>query len=197
MEFLFATGNAHKVSEASEIMSHFGHIVLQLKIDGKPPEFIEPQTEGIKEVALSKAKQARELVKGTDYEGSAILVEDSGIFIESLGGFPGPYSSFVEGTIGLRGILDLLQKKENRRAEYRAVAVVSLPEKTMITEGKCPGIISEEILGDRGFGYDPIFIPNEGDGRTCGELFPDEKSAISHRGRALKALSELLNSPSK
>ena len=130
-------------------------------------------------------------------EKSAILVEDSGIFIESLDGFPGPYSSYVERKIGLGGILNLLRKEGNRRAEYRAVAAISLEGETISAKGVCSGTISEEILGGMGFGYDPIFIPDDGDGRTCGELSPVEKSAISHRGRALKALSELLNLPSK
>ena len=197
MEILFATGNPHKVSEASEFLSQYGHIVSQLEIDGKVPEFTEPQANGIEEVAMSKIRQARELVSGTSMEKSAILVEDSGIFIDSLDGFPGPYSSYVERTIGLVGILDLLNNEGNRRAEFRAVAVISLEGETISALGVCSGTISRKISGDSGFGYDPIFIPEGGDGRTCGDLSPAEKSAISHRGRALKALSELLNRPSK
>ncbi len=197
MEILFATGNSHKVFEASETLAQFGYFVSQLKIDGKVPELKEPQAEGIGEVALSKIMQARELVSGTEMEKSAILVEDSGIFIDSLDGFPGPYSSYVERTIGLGGILNLLRTEENRRAEYRAVAVISIEGEIISATGVCPGTISGEISGDLGFGYDPIFIPDEGDGRTCGELSPVEKSEISHRGRALKALSERLNLPSK
>tara|TARA_Y100000588_G_scaffold302876_1_gene325254 strand:+ start:9102 stop:9710 length:609 start_codon:yes stop_codon:yes gene_type:complete len=197
MEILFATSNSHKVYEASATLSQFGYIVSQLEINGKIPELTEPQSEGIDEVALSKIRQARELVRGTQMEDKAILVEDSGIFIESLDGFPGPYSSYVERTIGLRGILDLLQTDLERRAEYRAVAVISMEGETISASGVCCGTISKKISGDMGFGFDPIFIPEDGDGRTCGEMTPDEKSAMSHRGRALKALSELLNLPSK
>ena len=197
MEILFATSNSHKVYEASATLSQFGYIVSQLEINGKIPELTEPQSEGIDEVALSKIRQARELVRGTQMEDKAILVEDSGIFIESLDGFPGPYSSYVERTIGLRGILDLLQTDLARRAEYRAVAVISMEGETISASGVCCGTISKKISGDMGFGFDPIFIPEDGDGRTCGEMTPDEKSAMSHRGRALKALSELLNLPSK
>tara|TARA_B100000029_G_C17556188_1_gene951746 strand:- start:961 stop:1569 length:609 start_codon:yes stop_codon:yes gene_type:complete len=197
MEILFATGNSHKVSEAAKTLAQFGHSVSQLNIDGHIPEIQELQADGIEEVALSKIMQARELISGTELEKSAILVEDSGIFIESLDGFPGPYSSYVERTIGLRGILNLLRTEGNRRAEYRAVAIISIEGETISSTGVCPGTISEKISGDLGFGYDPIFIPEGGDGRTCGELSPVEKSEISHRGRALKALSEALNPPSK
>jgi len=197
MEILFATSNLDKVSEASEIFSQSGHVVSQLRINGKVPELTEPQSDGIEEVALSKIRQIGALVSGTPMEKSAILVEDSGIFISSLHGFPGPYSSYVERTIGLQGILDLIQKERDRRAEYRAVAVISIEGEILSSSGICYGKISEVISGDLGFGFDPIFIPDDTDGRTCGEMTRSEKNAISHRGRALKALSELINLPSK
>lgn len=119
MEILFATGNSNKVSEASTVLAKFGHTISQLKIDGKTVDFSEPQADGIEEVAISKSVQARDFVMGTNLEESAILVEDSGLFINSLNGFPGPYSSFVERKIGLQGILDLLKNKDERVAEYR------------------------------------------------------------------------------
>jgi len=197
MHILFATGNKHKVSEASEILTHLGYGVEQLLIRGKAPELIEPQAEGIEEVAISKIKQARELVMGTELEGSIILAEDSGLFIDSLEGFPGPYSSYVEDTIGLPGILQLMSSETGRRAEFRAIAAAYIDGSIVIGTGICKGEISGEISGEMGFGYDPIFIPDDGDGRTCGEMSSTEKSSISHRGRALKAVSELLNLPSK
>ena len=92
MEILFATGNSNKVSEASLVLAKFGHTVSQLKIDGKTLDFSEPQADEIEEVAISKSLQARDFVVGTNFEKSAILVEDSGLFINSLNGFPGPYS---------------------------------------------------------------------------------------------------------
>ena len=197
MEILFATGNSNKVSEASRILAKFGHTISQLEIDGKTLDFSEPQADGIQEIAISKSVQARDFVMGTNFEESPILVEDSGLFINSLNGFPGPYSSFVERKIGLQGILDLLKNKEERVAEYKAVAILSTKNETISSEGRCIGIISRKIIGGMGFGYDPIFIPDEGDGRTCGQLQPEEKSQISHRMRALKGLSEIINLPSK
>ena len=197
MEILFATGNSNKVSEASRVLAKFGHTISQLEIDGKTLDFSEPQADGIQEIAISKSVQARDFVMGTNFEESPILVEDSGLFINSLNGFPGPYSSFVERKIGLQGILDLLKNKEERVAEYKAVAILSTKNETISSEGRCIGNISREIIGGMGFGYDPIFIPDEGDGRTCGQLQPEEKSQISHRMRALKGLSEIINLPSK
>jgi|TARA_B100001996_G_scaffold92629_1_gene69020 XTP/dITP diphosphohydrolase len=197
MRILFATGNKHKVSEASEILNHLGFEVEQLLIEGEVPEIVEPQAEGIEEVAISKIKQARELVMGTDQEDSIIMAEDSGLFIDSIGGFPGPYSSYVEKTIGLPGVLKLLAPESIRGAEFRAIAAVCSGGDIVTATGVCRGVISREISGEMGFGYDPIFIPDDGDGRTCGEMSPSEKSSISHRARALKAVSELLNRPSK
>ncbi len=197
MQVLFATGNKHKVSEASEALSHLGYEVEQLLIQGQAPKLIEPQAEGIEEVAISKIKQARELVFGSELEDSIIIAEDSGLFIDSLHGFPGPYSSYVERTIGLSGILQLIPSQSGREAEFRAVAAVYIGGEILTGTGVCRGTISREISGEMGFGYDPIFIPDDGDGRTCGEMSSTEKSSISHRGRALKAVSELLNPPSK
>jgi len=197
MRILFATGNENKVSEASSILSPLGYHVETLVVNGIKPEFIEPQADGIEAVALSKIEQAREFVKGTQLESSIILVEDSGLFIDSLGGFPGPYSSYVEKTIGLPGILQLMSGEPARGAEFRAVAIVSGEGFTFTGEGISPGEISNEMIGQMGFGYDPIFIPHDGDGRTCGELSPEEKSSISHRAKALKVVSEFLNPPSK
>ena len=197
MEIFFATSNSHKVSEAAAILDPLGHRVQPLLLNGRPLELVEPQAEGIEEVARSKLEQAVEATSGMLGSQTAILVEDSGLFVDSLGGFPGPFSSYVESTIGLQGILSLMEGVESRGAEYRAVAVLGFEGETLRSSGSCKGVISTTASGSNGFGYDPIFVPEEGDGRTCGELSPHEKSQVSHRARALKGLSELLNPPSK
>jgi XTP/dITP diphosphohydrolase len=94
-------------------------------------------------------------------------------------------------------VLSLLDGSYNRGAEYRAVAIIDLGSRTLRATGVCRGRIADEGIGEQGFGYDPIFIPEEGDGRTCAQMSALEKSALSHRGRALKGLSEHLKSPSK
>ncbi|MEE2624933.1 MAG: RdgB/HAM1 family non-canonical purine NTP pyrophosphatase [Candidatus Thermoplasmatota archaeon] len=197
MEILFATGNVHKISEAAAILNLLGHTVSPLMIDGNLPELVEPQADDLETVASAKINQAKSMVQGTPLADSAILVEDSGLFIDSLDGFPGPFSSYVERSVGLNGILKLLDGTEERRAEYRAVAILEVEGRELLATGVCQGVIAEECLGERGFGYDPIFVPDEGDGRTCAQMSSEEKSEISHRGRALKVMSELLKSPSK
>jgi len=197
MEILFATGNMHKVSEAAALFEPLGHNVKPLVLDGEPLEFVEPQADGLEVVTLAKIEQARSMVIGTPLVDSAILVEDSGLFIDALEGFPGAYSSYVERSIGLDGVLSLLDGSDDRGAEYRAVAIIDLGDRILRSSGVCRGGIAKERMGDGGFGYDPIFIPKEGDGRAFGQMSAEEKSALSHRGRALKGLSELLKSPSK
>ena len=197
MQILFATGNENKASEASSILTPLGYEVKILNINGINPELIEPQADDIEEVAISKIEQALDFVKGSELEGIPILVEDSGLFIESLGGFPGPYSSYVERKIGLSGILKLMVQESDRRAEYRAVSIISDGRSNFVGKGVSTGVISIEEIGNMGFGYDPIFIPNGGDGRTCGEMTYEEKSLISHRAKALKLVSEYLDPPSK
>tara|TARA_Y100000589_G_C27120573_1_gene616257 strand:+ start:527 stop:1123 length:597 start_codon:yes stop_codon:yes gene_type:complete len=197
MRVLFVTGNQNKVDEAYGILSPLGFYVEQLFIDGKAPDLVEPQAEEIEEIAKYKLEQAVSLTMGTEFENEAVLVEDSGLFIDSLSGFPGPYSSFVKETIGLSGILSLMSGETDRGAEFKAVAAVYFKDKIMTCTGICRGFVSENISGDSGFGYDPIFIPEEANGRTCAQLSPEEKSSISHRGFALKGVSELLIPPSK
>ena len=197
MRVFFVTGNQNKITEASVILSPLGFAVEQLLIGGQVPDLIEPQAEEIEEIAKSKLEQALSLTMGTELENEVLLVEDSGLFIDSLSGFPGPYSSFVHETIGLSGVLTLMAGEADRGAEFRAVAAVSFQGNILTSTGICRGVISENISGDSGFGYDPIFIPEEANGRTCAQLSSNEKSSISHRGFALKGVSELLNLPSK
>ena len=197
MRVHFVTGNQNKVTEASGILSPLGFVIERLLIGGQVPDLIEPQAEGIEEIAISKLEQAISLTMGTEFENEVLLVEDSGLFIDSLSGFPGPYSSFVHEKIGLSGVLSLMSGETDRSAEFRAVAAVSFQGNMLTSTGICRGVISENISGESGFGYDPIFIPEEANGRTCAQLPSHEKSAISHRGFALKGVSELLNLPSK
>ncbi len=196
MRIIFVTSNKGKVSEARGIFAPLGHAVEQFLKDGLTPEFSEPQSEGIEEVTISKMEQALVMIGGLVEEGTALLVEDAGLFIDSLGGFPGPYSSYVEEKIGLDGILRIMNGEENRYAEFRAVIAFHYMGQTHIFRGKCEGSIDVEKKGEGGFGYDPIFVPSESDGRTCAEMTAEEKSSISHRGRALNKLLEFLTPPS-
>ena len=197
MKILFATSNPNKVEEASVVLELSGHHVEQLLVDGFPPDFEEPKELGLEAVAAAKIEQALELIHGTEFEGSAIMVEDSGIFLDAFENWPGAASSDVEREIGLEGLLEMMAGNQHRGAEYRAVAIVSDGVETWSSTGVCRGRISEATRGDQGFGYDPIFIPDEGDGRTFGEWGEGKKSEITHRARAMNRLADLLNSPSR
>jgi len=197
MRILFATSNPNKVEEASVVLELSGHHVEQLLVDGVPPDFEEPKKLGLEAVAVAKIEQAFELIRGTEFEGSAIMVEDSGVFLDAFENWPGAASSDIEREIGLEGLLRMLPDDRQRGAEYRAVAIVSDGVMTWRSTGVCRGRISKTIRGDQGFGYDPIFIPDEGDGRTFGEWGEGKRSEITHRSRAMNRLADLLNSPSR
>ena len=125
MRILFATGNENKIVEAREVLEPLGHSVEGLVINGLRPNFDEPKDLGLDGVAESKIRQAMELIQGSELEGSAILVEDSGIFLDAFPEWPGAESSDVEKEIGLDGIIEKVNESGNSGAEYRAVAILS------------------------------------------------------------------------
>tara|TARA_B100000475_G_scaffold96456_1_gene69939 strand:- start:874 stop:1467 length:594 start_codon:yes stop_codon:yes gene_type:complete len=197
MRILFATGNENKIVEAREVLMPLGHSVEGLVINGLRPNFDEPKHLGLEGVAESKIRQAMELIQGSELEGSAILVEDSGIFLDAFPEWPGAESSDIEKEIGLDGIIEKVKESGNSGAEYRAVAILSNGNQVWKSKGICHGKISDHPRGSNGFGYDPIFIPKEGDGGTFGELGNEIKNQISHRKKAMLGLSNLLKSPSR
>ena len=207
----FMTGNAGKVAEAKEHFSHHGIEVRQFEFDA-----VEPQTEDLEEVALAKIEQALAHLPNPD---DMLLVEDAGLFIEALNGFPGVYSSFVLNTIGNEGILKLLshlksddpiQDGKLRDAEFKAVSVLYHRGQTIISEGICPGRIAHAQDGEDGFGFDPIFIPADLDvdgeaiavgeigevsthGRTFAAIGLEAKQLYSHRRRSLSNLLKAID----
>lgn len=114
-----------------------------------------------------------------------VMIEDSGLFIESLGGFPGPYSAYVEQTVGVERVAELALMEENRKAVFRSVVGYKDKGHMDVFEGSLTGRVVEP-RGDQGFAYDPIV---EVDERTLAERTVDEKNQISHRGRALTKMS--------
>ncbi|MEE2759211.1 MAG: RdgB/HAM1 family non-canonical purine NTP pyrophosphatase [Candidatus Thermoplasmatota archaeon] len=183
----FLTGNDGKLSEAQNLLGPLGYDVQQFQIDGEMPTIIEPQSGSLNTVALAKIAQGVELLASTNRLQELLLVEDSGLFIDALPDFPGVYSAHVLKSLGCEGILKLLD--DNRDAHFMTVVALWTGEAVEVFVGKCNGRISTECRGEGGFGYDPIFIPNHDDSaRTFSELSSEEKSTISHRGRALRAL---------
>jgi XTP/dITP diphosphohydrolase len=180
----FITSNKGKLREATEKLRPLGYSVIQKDL-GYP----EVQADSLEEVA----QQGVEHVRAKFHQ--AFMLEDTGLFIEALQGFPGVYSKYVFFTIGLPGILRLLDKVKNRKAVFRSVYAYSEPgKKPVIVTGECKGMISTEQRGEHGFGYDPIFIPNDEE-KTFGEMTIEEKNQYSHRAKALdKLITELKNS---
>jgi len=114
-----------------------------------------------------------------------LMIDDSGLFIDALKGFPGVYSSYVFKTVGNDGILNLMKGVKNRGARFECCIGFLRPGgEPFIAKGVAPGTVSHETKGSGGFGYDPIFVP-EGDRRTYAEFEIDEKNKMSHRGRAI------------
>ena len=134
--------------------------------------------------------------------GEGAVADDTGLEVEALGGAPGVYTARFAGEHATyadnvaKMLADLTGvPEEERTARFRTVALVRYPDGSeVVAEGVVDGRIATEARGDRGFGYDPLFIPDDGDGRTFAEMTPAEKHAVSHRGRAFRALAEALES---
>ena len=194
-QLYFLTSNQGKLREAKHHLASSGWSLEQFSIDGKVPEFIEPQADSLEEVALSKLVQAIALLESQDRSSDAILVEDSGLFIHAFPGFPGVYSSHIFKSLGCTGILSLMG--EERSAHFEAVAVLWDGERTRIGRGVCRGRIANDMVEGEGFGFDPIFVPDDledgssSDGKPFGAISISLKHCFSHRR---SALDELFNS---
>ncbi|MFY9605812.1 MAG: RdgB/HAM1 family non-canonical purine NTP pyrophosphatase, partial [Thermoplasmata archaeon] len=114
-----------------------------------------------------------------------IMIDDSGLFVDALKGFPGVYSSYVFKTVGCEGILRLMEGVKNRSARFECCIGFLVPGKEPhMSKGVAKGSIAEKKAGIGGFGYDPVFVP-EGYAKTYAQIDIPEKNKISHRGRAI------------
>jgi len=171
----FATGNRGKVEEARMILSPIG--IRQLPFDGKG---VEVQASTVSEVAAYSARTA------SRQYGKTLIVEDAGLFVDALDGFPGPFSSYVFKTLGIAGLIDLLEGKRSRKASFRsAVAYCEPSGKPIVFDGLVSGRIIRQPVGARGFGFDPVFVPDQGK-KTMAQMTLEEKCEVSHRGTALR-----------
>ncbi len=172
-EVYFLTSNLGKLKEASLIAEQYGISLKQL-----PAKRIEIQSDNLASISAFSARVAARKYR------VPVVVEDAGLFIEALGGFPGPYSSYVYKTIGVKGILKLMKGVTERAAYFLSVVAYCTPEaRPLIFKGRVKGCIASEARGVGGFGFDPIFIP-EGDTRTFAEMTAQEKNRYSHRAKA-------------
>mgnify|MGYP000442274414 CR=1 FL=1 len=168
----FVTTNPGKLREAREY--------LDADIERFDYDYAEIQSDSLADIAAHGAREAHREA------GGPVIVDDSGLFIEALEGFPGPYSSYVEDTVGIERTADLALAEPNQRAAFRSVVAYADADTVETFPGSVQGTIVEP-RGDGGFGYDPIF---EHDGETFAEMDVEKKNALSHRGRALARFAE-------
>ena len=174
MKILFATSNPHKVREANDAGRIYGLEFVQLK-----EAYPEIRDEDVGKVAEDGAKHVYGIVK------RPLVVDDTGLYIDALNGFPGPYSAYVFRKIGCPGILRLMDGMENRGAMFVSAVGFCNGKELRTFRGECRGEIIKEMRGPQVFGYDPIFLP-AGEAKTFAE---DEemKYRISHRKKSFEA----------
>ena len=177
----FATNNINKFNEARKVLAEHKIAVGMLRV-----KTLEIQSESLKEIAETSVLQAFEKCH------LPIIVEDAGLFIDALNGFPGPYAAYVYRTIGNRGLLKLMADNEDRKAKFQSVvAYYSAELKSPICfKGEVKGeVIRKEKKGKSGFGFDPIFKPEDSN-ETFAEMTTVEKNKYSHRAHALQKFAE-------
>jgi len=178
----FATSNDHKFKEGRFVLRELGIVPRRLPSKGQELQSNEPS-----EVAVNAAAEAYRAYQ------KPLFVEDTGLFVDSLLGFPGTSASFVFQTLGLVGILKLMDGVKIRGAEFvSAVAYCDGPSKPSVFTGRLRGRVGLRPSGRGGFGFDPIFIPTGGK-RTLAQMTLAEKCTISHRANALRAFGGWLN----
>lgn len=174
------TGNRHKVEEFEAILAPLGVEVVPVRL-----EKLEVQADDVAVIA----RYAAERLPVMD---APVAVEDAGLFIKALRGFPGPYSSYVYRTLGLKGVLKLMEYVDERGAYFlSAIGVKDTEGRVHVFTGRVDGSIARSPRGSGGFGFDPIFVP-EGWEKTFAEASMEEKNSVSHRARAARALAEWL-----
>lgn len=188
MRLVLASANPDKAAEIAAILE--GHELV-----ARPAAVPEVEETGttLEENARLKATA---LVEAT---GEPAVADDTGLEVAALDGAPGVYSARFAGAQAtyadnVAKLVSCLAGMENRRARFRTVALARFPDgREVLAEGVVEGVIAEHPRGSAGFGYDPVFVPDDGDGRTFAEMTSSEKHALSHRGRAFRALAGRLS----
>jgi XTP/dITP diphosphohydrolase len=188
MRFVLATANKDKAVEIQQILGPAIDLVPR-------PDDVPDVAETGSTLEENARLKAVALVRAT---GEAAVADDTGLEVTALDGAPGVYSARYAGeratyADNVAKLASALEGVADRSARFRTVAMAVLPDgREVVAEGVVDGVIAEEARGSAGFGYDPLFVPDEGDGRTFAEMSAEEKHALSHRGRAFRRLAELL-----
>ncbi len=169
------TGNVHKAAEVAAFFrgtADIDHVSLDLP---------EHRSDNVEEIARGKAHYAFQTLK------APCIVDDTGLFIDALNGFPGPYAAYTLNSIGNAGILKLMDGVTDRNARFITAIAYADSRGIQVFRGTIEGCITTAPRGDGGFGYDPIFETGE---KTLAEIPLEEKSHTSHRARALAAFHD-------
>jgi XTP/dITP diphosphohydrolase len=193
--FVLASANPDKAAEIAAILA----AVPGLTLVPRPDDVPDVDETGVTLEDNARLK-ARALCEAT---GTAAVADDTGLEVDALDGAPGVFSARFagEGATYADNVAKLLVELDragatapaDRRARFRSVALVAFPDGSDVwVEGEVTGVITPEARGEAGFGYDPLFAPDGFDGRTFAQMTSDEKHAVSHRGRAFRALADRL-----
>jgi len=187
---VLASNNAHKIIEIERVLSPLG---FQLRPLRDFPEIPDPPETG--ETFEANALQKAEFV--FQHTGLLTLADDSGLEVDALNGAPGVYSKrYTPEAIAETNNAKLLTELsgiQNRRARFVCALALVGEDRNAVWRGCVEGSIANELRGNQGFGYDPLFLPDERPGRSMAELSGEEKDAISHRGKALISLPKELS----
>lgn len=189
MELVFCTNNSHKLNEVAQIIGE--KISYKTLSDIHFFDEIPEPYDTLEENSFTKANQVFQ------FSGKNCFAEDTGLFVEALQGEPGVYSARYAGEPSdteknIQKVLSNLQGATNRNAFFKTIITLILDGKSHQFEGVCNGSIALRKMGEHGFGYDPVFIP-EGSLKSFAQLSAEEKNAISHRRRAFEKMAAFLS----
>lgn len=199
---ILASQNKGKIKEINAILEKYDMPVISRDDAGLPKDDVEETGTTFEENSLIKAQTIRDMiVEGgfTEYMDSPVVADDSGLMVDALGGAPGVYSARYAGenctyADNNNKLLKALEgvPEEKRTACFVTVITMLYPDgRKLVARGECRGKITTEIMGEGGFGYDPVFIP-DGFDKSFSQLGTDFKNTISHRKRALDELEQML-----
>ena len=187
-QLVSATANPHKLAEIAGILDGLVELLPR-------PAHVADVVEDAGTLEGNARLKAAAICAAT---GLPAVSDDTGLFVDALGGEPGVETAYYAGPNATYAenrakLLQVLASVADRRASFRTIVMVVWPDgRELCVEGVCAGTIATEERGDRGFGFDPLFVPDDGDGRTFSLMTDAEKNAISHRGRAFVALVQAL-----
>lgn len=174
---VFVTSNPHKFREAERVLKGFGVNIRHAKL-----AYPEIRGDDPAEIAADSVRKLKDKVR------PPFFVEDTGLFVEGLNGFPGAYAAWALRKLGLDGLLRLLKGAKNRKAAFKTAVALFDGKRVVVFTGEAKGSIATAQMGKEGFGYDPVFIPH-GSRKAFAQMSSEEKDVLSHRRKALEKLA--------